>query len=99
MTLATNNVDSEEIAIKYLYLAKVEIIKHQSELYVQNHEKIRASSTHFNDSIIGFFEHQGLLPHSQLQYHKNLRLHDVCIQSQDPNNPQENVDTSGKRIQ
>ncbi|XP_015168765.1 protein FAR1-RELATED SEQUENCE 5-like [Solanum tuberosum] len=51
MTLAANDVDSEEIAIKYLYLAKVEIIKHQSELYVQNHEKNRSKFNSFNDSV------------------------------------------------
>ncbi|WMV07785.1 hypothetical protein MTR67_001170 [Solanum verrucosum] len=57
MTLAANDVDSEEIARKYLYLTKVEIIKHQSELYVQNHEKNRSKFNSFNDSVSGFFEH------------------------------------------
>ncbi|KAF3655278.1 hypothetical protein FXO38_00337 [Capsicum annuum] len=39
MTLAANDLDFEEIARKYLYQAKIEIIKHQSELYAENYEK------------------------------------------------------------
>ncbi|PHT34545.1 hypothetical protein CQW23_26345 [Capsicum baccatum] len=39
MTLADNDLDWEEIARKYLYQAKIEIIKHQSELYAENYEK------------------------------------------------------------
>jgi len=53
MTLAANDVDSEEIARKYLYLAKVDIIKHESELYAQNHEKNRSKFNSFNDSVTG----------------------------------------------
>ncbi|PHT68285.1 hypothetical protein T459_27772 [Capsicum annuum] len=36
---ADNDLDCEEIARKYLYQAKIEIIKHQSELYAENYEK------------------------------------------------------------
>lgn len=39
MTLAENDLDSEEISQKYLYQAKIEIIKYQSEFYSDNHEK------------------------------------------------------------
>ncbi|KAM3201200.1 hypothetical protein P3L10_033564 [Capsicum annuum] len=52
MTLAANDLDFEEIVQKYLYHAKIEIIKHQSELYAENHEK---NKNKFNrtDSVTG----------------------------------------------
>ncbi|PHT31336.1 hypothetical protein CQW23_27673 [Capsicum baccatum] len=52
MTLVANDLDSEEIVRKYLYHAKIEIIKHQSELYAENHEK---DKNKFNrtDSVTG----------------------------------------------
>ncbi|KAH0675431.1 hypothetical protein KY290_026564 [Solanum tuberosum] len=148
MTLAANDVDSEEIARKYLYLAKVEIIKHQSELYVQNHEKNRSKFNSFNESVTGCkdqildpikkkdkgngygrmkskneqrkkkasqrtlknrteYPHEyqslntmpGTFASQSTSMPKEFTLHGVCIQSQDPSNPQENVDTSGKKIQ
>lgn len=41
MTLAANDAESEEIARKYLYQARVEITKHQSELYDGDCDKDR----------------------------------------------------------
>lgn len=37
MTLAANDVDSEKITQRYLYQEKIKIMKHQSELYAENH--------------------------------------------------------------
>lgn len=51
MNLAANDVYSEEIAGKYLYLAKVEIIKHQGALYVQNHENNKSKFHSISDSV------------------------------------------------
>ncbi|PHT87466.1 hypothetical protein T459_09572 [Capsicum annuum] len=41
MTLAANDEHSKEIARKYLYQARIEISKHQSEIYNRNCSKIK----------------------------------------------------------
>lgn len=53
MILAANDVDFEEIARRYLYQAMFEIMKHQSELYVENHEKNRSRFSSFVDPDTG----------------------------------------------
>ena len=46
MTLSENDIDSEEIARRYLYQARVEITKHQSELYGENCDKTDTNLIH-----------------------------------------------------
>ncbi|KAH0754131.1 hypothetical protein KY290_024401 [Solanum tuberosum] len=53
MTLAANDTDSEEIARRYLYQARVEITKHQSELYGENCDKNRHKFDSYVDPFIG----------------------------------------------
>lgn len=53
MTLAANDMDSEEIARKYLYQARVEITKHQSELYGRDCDKDRHKFDSSVDPLIG----------------------------------------------
>ncbi|XP_019233939.1 PREDICTED: protein FAR1-RELATED SEQUENCE 9-like [Nicotiana attenuata] len=59
MTLAANDAESEEIARKYLYQARVEITKLQSEIYAEGtHRSCSKSSTYvgpslgFNDQVL-----------------------------------------------
>lgn len=53
MTLAANDIDSEDIAGRYLYKARVEITKHQIELYGENCNKNRHKFDSSVDPLIG----------------------------------------------
>lgn len=53
MTLAANDMNFEEIARKYLYQARVEIIKHQSELYGGDYDKDKHKFDSSVDPFIG----------------------------------------------